>query len=78
MVINLSISVMEEGRMDIKKAFEKELMQPMSRREFLARIGGVTLALLGVATVLTSLQRRPPKGVARPTAGYGSSSYGGH
>ena len=68
--------------MDIKKAIEKELNQPMSRKEFLARSAGVALSLVGAGVWLRSLQRAgkelPANGERRRSGrGYGSSSYGG-
>jgi hypothetical protein len=56
------------------KFLDELLSQKMNRKEFLARIGATTLALVGVTGLLKTLS-----GASKPhqAAGYGSAPYGG-
>jgi hypothetical protein len=60
--------------MDVKKTVEEALAKPMSRKEFLARAGSVTLALVGITAALKSLRESTS---GRRPGTYGSSVYGG-
>lgn len=61
--------------MNIKKSVDAMLNQEMSRREFLAHLGIVALAVTGITNVLKTITKEP-RGETRQGAGYGGSAYG--
>lgn len=66
-------------KMAIKETVDKALQTEMSRRQFLAQVGGVFLALVGVSSIMQALHRigDQDRGMQSSMRGYGSSPYGG-
>lgn len=54
--------------------FKELLNKEMNRREFLAHIGALFLAVIGIGALLKTISDPHP---LKKTNGYGSSSYGG-
>ncbi len=57
------------------KQLQKLLIKPMSRREFLAYLGALVLAVSGIRGLLSTIHN--PHKNSESTEGYGNSYYGG-
>ena len=66
--------------MALKQIVDEALNTPMSRKEFLAQVGTLLLAVIGITSILHALSTNSHKGFANATRvshGYGASVYGG-
>lgn len=60
--------------MEIKKAVSGALDSQMDRKEFLKYVGISALGLVGITSIIKSLQMNAPR--QKSSNGYGSSPYG--